>query len=75
MKRADTNYGRDFAKSGYSLIIFVVGVILSTLLSSGIADAMYSSNQDTSWAMTVLMTDFVAIIFVILDLYMRFSEP
>lgn len=75
MKKADPSQGKDFTKSGHSLIIFVFGVILSTLLSASLADALYSSNQDTSWALTVLMTDFLAVIFVVIDLYMRFCEP
>lgn len=58
---------------GHPYVIFLVGIIISTVISALLAEAMFRGNsQGLPWWEAVLITDTYANILVLLDLMWRF---
>jgi hypothetical protein len=65
-----------FAHKGHAYVVFLIGIIVSTVLSSLLADIVFQGyQQNSSWVQTVFFSDFFAVLFVFIDLAWRFYEP
>lgn len=66
----------EFAHKGHAYVVFLIGIIISTVLSSLLADFMFQGYlQDTPWVATVFITDGIAVFLVLGDLKWRFYLP
>jgi hypothetical protein len=63
----------DFTHKGHAYLVFLVGIVVGTLLSSFIADSIFQYAQTHMiWSYALLLTDFAVVVAVLGDLEWRF---